>query len=162
MAVLIDTSVFVAVEEDRLRLADLIVPEGRYALSVVTAAALLHGVHRDSGPSAGRRAAFVEGILAGFGVILAGGAFFVASRAKQDGPPTPAAATAMAPRPELPRAAPIAAAPTDKTAMLLEGLKDELFQLEVEKQQGRISEADYEAAKAALNQTLKRALARKA
>ena len=69
MAVLIDTSVFVAVEEGRLRLADLIVPEGRYVLSVVTAAALLHGVHRDSGPSAGRRAAFVEGVLAGFGVL---------------------------------------------------------------------------------------------
>jgi ribosomal protein L16/L10AE len=45
--------------------------------------------------------------------------------------------------------------------MLLEGLKEELFQLEIEKQEGRISSEDYEAAKNALNQTLKRALQRK-
>jgi hypothetical protein len=57
---------------------------------------------------------------------------------------------------------PVAAVHADKTAMLLEGLKDELFQLEVEKQQGQISDAEYETAKAALHQTLKRALARKA
>ena len=69
MAVLIDTSVFMAVEHDRRRLADLIEPETRYALSVVTAAELLHGVHRDSGSTAQRRAAFVEGLLASFGVI---------------------------------------------------------------------------------------------
>lgn len=69
MAVLIDTSVFVAVENGRLQLVDLIEPEARYALSVVTAAELLHGVHRESGSAAGQRAAFVEGLLAGFGVI---------------------------------------------------------------------------------------------
>ncbi|MGH4024303.1 MAG: PIN domain-containing protein [Pseudonocardiaceae bacterium] len=69
MAVLIDTSVFVAVENGRLRLADLIEPEARYALSVVTAAELLHGVHRDTGSTAQQRAAFVEGLLASFGVI---------------------------------------------------------------------------------------------
>lgn len=69
MAVLIDTSVFVAVENGRLRLADLIEPEARYALSVVTATELLHGVHRDSAVTAQRRAAFVEGLLASFGVI---------------------------------------------------------------------------------------------
>ena len=69
MAVLIDTSVFAAVEDGRLRLAELVVPDGRYALSVVTAAALLHGVHRDTGASASQRAAFVEGLLAGFGVL---------------------------------------------------------------------------------------------
>ena len=69
MAVLIDTSVFVAVEDGRLRLADLVEPEARYALSVVTAAELLHGVHRDNGVTAQQRAAFVEGLLASFGVI---------------------------------------------------------------------------------------------
>lgn len=69
MAVLIDTSVFVAVENGRLRLADLIEPEVRYALSVVTAAELLHGVHWDSGSTAQQRAAFVEGLLVSFGVI---------------------------------------------------------------------------------------------
>jgi hypothetical protein len=42
--------------------------------------------------------------------------------------------------------------------MLLQGLKEELFQLEIEKQEGRISDEEYETAKNALNQTLKRAL----
>jgi len=43
--------------------------------------------------------------------------------------------------------------------MLLEGLKEELFQLEVEHKQGRISQQEYESAKAALDQTLQRARA---
>jgi hypothetical protein len=45
--------------------------------------------------------------------------------------------------------------------MLLEALKEELFQLEVERQQGRITSAEYDKSKAALDQTLKRAVARK-
>ncbi|MGH3915699.1 MAG: PIN domain-containing protein [Pseudonocardiaceae bacterium] len=69
MAVLIDTSVFVAVERDRPLIADLIRPEVRHALSVVTVAELLHGVHRATGPVAQRRSAFVEGLLASFGVL---------------------------------------------------------------------------------------------
>lgn len=69
MAVLIDTSVFVAAENGRRRLADLIEPDSRYAVSVVTATELLHGVHRDTGLAAQQRAAFVEGLLAGFGVL---------------------------------------------------------------------------------------------
>ena len=44
--------------------------------------------------------------------------------------------------------------------MLLEGLKDELFELEVEHKQGRISQQEYEKTKAALDQTLQRALKR--
>jgi len=51
---------------------------------------------------------------------------------------------------------------TSKSAMLLEGLKEELFQLEVERKQGKITQADYEKAKAALDQTLDRALKRQA
>jgi len=69
MAVLIDTSVFVAVERDRQLMAGLIRPEARHALSVVTVAELLHGVHRATGPVAQRRAAFVEGLLGGFGAL---------------------------------------------------------------------------------------------
>jgi hypothetical protein len=46
------------------------------------------------------------------------------------------------------------------SSMLLEGLKEELFQLEVERQQGRISEAEYQQTKSALDQTLQRALQR--
>jgi hypothetical protein len=48
------------------------------------------------------------------------------------------------------------------TSMLLEGLKEELFQLEVERRQGQISPAEYEKAKSALDQTLERALKREA
>jgi hypothetical protein len=48
------------------------------------------------------------------------------------------------------------------TSMLLEGLKDELFELEVEHKQGRISQKEYETAKSALDHTLERALRREA
>jgi hypothetical protein len=48
------------------------------------------------------------------------------------------------------------------TSMLLEGLKEELFQLEVERRQGKISQPEYEKAKSALDQTLDRALKREA
>ena len=44
--------------------------------------------------------------------------------------------------------------------MLLEALKEELFQLEVEHKQGRISQQEYEKARAALDQTLERAIKR--
>jgi hypothetical protein len=52
--------------------------------------------------------------------------------------------------------------PTRPTSMLLEGLKEELFQLEVERRQGKISQAEYDKAKSALDQTLERALKRQA
>jgi hypothetical protein len=48
------------------------------------------------------------------------------------------------------------------SSMLLEGLKEELFQLEVERRQGQISQDEYEKAKSALDQTLDRALKREA
>jgi hypothetical protein len=48
------------------------------------------------------------------------------------------------------------------TSMQLEGLKEELFQLEVERRQGQISQVEYEKAKSALDQTLERALKREA
>ena len=46
--------------------------------------------------------------------------------------------------------------------MLLKALKEELFELEVEHKQGRISDDEYEKAKFALDQTLERALKREA
>lgn len=48
------------------------------------------------------------------------------------------------------------------SSMLMEGIKEELFQLELERQRGEISQAEYEKAKAALDQTLERALRRDA
>jgi hypothetical protein len=46
------------------------------------------------------------------------------------------------------------------SSKLLEALKDELFDLEVEHKQGRISQQEYEKTKAALDQTLQHALRR--
>ena len=60
------------------------------------------------------------------------------------------------------RAAAAAASSGNHSSMLLEGLKEELFQLEVEHKQGHISQAEYERTKAALDQTLERALKRQA
>jgi len=59
-------------------------------------------------------------------------------------------------------ARPQPAASRGSSSMLLEALKEELFQLEVERQQGRISHPEYETAKSALDQTLQRALKREA
>ena len=56
------------------------------------------------------------------------------------------------------RAQPVA--PRRSPSMLLQALKDELFDLEVEHKQGRISQQEYEKTKAALDQTLERALKR--
>ena len=56
--------------------------------------------------------------------------------------------------------APVAAG--SQQSMLLTVMKEELFQLEVEHKQGRISQAEYEKAKSALDQTLERALRRDA
>ncbi len=49
-----------------------------------------------------------------------------------------------------------------RSGLLLEALKEELFQLEVEHKQGSISQQEYEKARAALDQTLERALKRAA
>jgi hypothetical protein len=45
-------------------------------------------------------------------------------------------------------------------SMLLEALKEELFQLEVERKQGKVTAEEYDKAKSALDQTLERALKR--
>ena len=104
-------------------------------------------------------------ILAGLSIVLFCGAAFVVSRSNQpngNAAPVPVAAPVISAPVEKAKPAPaVTAPPADKAAMLLEGLKEELFQLEIEKQQGRISEEEYQSAKSALDQTLKRALARK-
>ena len=69
MAVLIDTSVLVAQERGRLRLVELIRPHQQYAISVITAAELIHGVHLTDGARAQQRSAFVEKLLAAFSAL---------------------------------------------------------------------------------------------
>ncbi len=44
----------------------------------------------------------------------------------------------------------------------MDGIKSELFQIEVERKRGQISRAEYDQAKAALDETLARALKRAA
>jgi hypothetical protein len=95
-------------------------------------------------------------ILGGFVIVLAAGGIYIASRSKAaivpDFGPTDAELNNLprAPKPQ----------PADRSALLLEALKEEIFQLEVEHKQGRISQQEYEKAKAALDQTLERAVKR--
>jgi hypothetical protein len=119
-------------------------------------------------------------IIGGFAAALFVGAFYVASRQRgvaanaangggvdfevpeppQPIPPRVSRSTpAPAPRVSAPTPSP-ASAP--RPSMLLEALKEELFQLEVEHKQGKISQQEYEKAKAALDGTLERAIKRSA
>ncbi len=109
-------------------------------------------------------------ILGGFALLLAIGGWVVTKR--QSGVavpgtqyPVPSAASSgghsAVVRPAA-TAAPASAggASSAKSSMLLEALKEEMFQLEVERKQGKITPAEYDKAKAALDQTLERALKR--
>ena len=40
-------------------------------------------------------------------------------------------------------------------------MKEELFQLEIDRQQGKLTDVEYQKAKAALDETIRRALSRK-
>jgi hypothetical protein len=95
-------------------------------------------------------------ILSGLALILAIAAAFLL-RAK------PQAAVAAAPEPipgaPLP-AAPVAPVPAGGRGDLLSALKEELFALETDRLEGKLSDADYAEQKAALETVLRRALAR--
>ena len=97
-------------------------------------------------------------ILIGFALILAVGAWVVMKRQ----PSTGAAPAASIADPRIPTHSAASFVPSTKSAMLLEALKEEMFQLELERRQGKIAPAEYEKAKAALDQTLDRALKRRA
>jgi hypothetical protein len=98
-------------------------------------------------------------ILSALAVAMTAGAFYVLSKR----PPLAAEAAADV---TVPVAAPAravarpAASSNGRSGLLLEALKEELFQLEVDRQEGRISEPDYAKAKAALDVTIARALKR--
>jgi hypothetical protein len=96
-------------------------------------------------------------ILGGFAIVLAAGAIFIARRGKNVAAPDFASEIELANLPALAATKPAA---SGRSGLLLEALKEELFQLEVEHKQGRISQPEYEKAKAALDQTLGRALTR--
>ena len=94
-------------------------------------------------------------ILGGFAVVLGAGAIYIANRSKTATVPEFAPVDVELDIPPAPKPK-----PADRTALLLDALKEEIFQLEVEHKQGRITQQEYEKAKAALDQTLERAVKR--
>ncbi|HVH88645.1 MAG TPA: hypothetical protein VM912_18140 [Terriglobales bacterium] len=89
-------------------------------------------------------------IIGGLAAALVVGAIVVVNQKPHSGTSGAAA----------PNIAALASGSTSSRGALLEAIKEELFQLETERLQGKISEADYQTAKAALDLTLKRAIAR--
>jgi hypothetical protein len=115
-------------------------------------------------------------ILGGFAALLIVGGVYVASR-QQAANRAGRGAKALTVNTnvedeyidyEIPDAAPASQirpsspATSRPSSKLLEALKEELFELEVERKQGDISQEEYEKAKSALDQTLERALKREA
>ena len=90
-------------------------------------------------------------IIAGLAAALVVGAIVVINQRPRPGAPITSAAAISSVKP--------VAAPQSRN-LLLEAMKEELFQLETERLQGRISDADYQQAKAALDLTIKRAIER--
>jgi hypothetical protein len=76
-------------------------------------------------------------IIGGFGIVLVTGAIYTVNRSKAQTPVV-----------------------TASGGGLLDGLKEELFQLEIEHKQGQISDEEYARTKGALDQTLTRAIKR--
>ncbi len=126
-------------------------------------------------------------LLGVFALVLAAGAWYVSSQRTAPGrsmaeldsalataggpaigiPPRESRSTASAgSSSQAAASAPSTSAPAPATTpgrpMILAALKEELFELELEHKQGRISQAEYEKAKAALDATLERALKREA
>jgi len=106
-------------------------------------------------------------ILGGFAFVLLVGGIYVASRQQSAARALRRGRTSGISMQEEDdyepaEVAAVAASRSRPTSMLMEGIKEELFQLEVERKQGQISQAEYEKAKAALDQTLERALKREA
>ena len=106
-------------------------------------------------------------ILGGFAFVLVVGGIYVASRQQSAARALRRGRTSGISMQEEndyepAEVAAVAASRSRPTSMLMEGIKEELFQLEVERKQGQISQAEYEKAKAALDQTLERALKREA
>jgi hypothetical protein len=81
-------------------------------------------------------------ILGGFALVLVAGALYISNRSRQA------------------HTAPATAAASGRAGALLDALKEELFQLEMEHKRGEISDDEYKQAKAALDQTLLRAIKR--
>jgi hypothetical protein len=97
-------------------------------------------------------------ILGGFAVILAAGAVYITTRSRSSSLATipDFGASDVHVADSFPARQPA----SSRSGLLLEALKEEMFQLEVEHKQGSISQQEYERARAALDQTLERAVKR--
>lgn len=93
-------------------------------------------------------------LLGGFAVLLVGGAVYTMKQ-----PRVANARDFASSGLDLTEAPPGAQLPS-RSGLLLEALKEELFQLELDHKQGHISQEEYTQAKSALDQTLERALRR--
>src|SRR5258706_6071520 len=135
-----------------------------------TASGAAKGQGRDNRPGGGLGAPFDAPdplhqnrwpILIGFALVLAVGAWVVMKRQ----PKAVGATAGSVADPTVSSYAPVGSVatsvPAAKSTMLLEALKEEMFQLELERRQGKITPSEYERAKAALDQTLDRALKRR-
>lgn len=93
-------------------------------------------------------------ILGIFALVLVMGGFYVVGKSN-------ATRTVAAAASSLNVAVPVPQAiAAERSSPLLEAMKDELFHLELDRQEGKVTQAEYEKAKAALDETLKRALVR--
>jgi hypothetical protein len=117
---------------------------------------------------------YILGVLL---TILVGGGIWTHERTKQEEAltgviPPPSSVAALQPTPRSSATAAAISQPVDPAQvsaypapppgnLLLAALKEELFELEIERQQGKLAPEEYDQARAALEQTLKRALARK-
>ncbi len=97
-------------------------------------------------------------ILGAFALVLVmGGAYVVSkSNTRPQTVPLPACGGVL----DGPEAAEIPSASRDRGSLLLDAMKEELFQLEIDRQQGKVSAEEYAKAKSALDETIRRALAR--
>jgi len=106
-------------------------------------------------------------ILGAFALVLVMGGAYIVSRSNRPHPAAVAGGAAAQVGSDSPEAVAAFAdfvepsAPArDRNALLLEAMKEELFQLELDRQQGKVSPEEYGKTKAALDETLKRVLAR--
>ena len=117
-------------------------------------------------------------ILGAFGLVLVGGGVYVTLRNKNVAAggnsgtvvhtystPTPMASVPQSTSSRAVVAAPAVVAPvavSTSAGALMQAMKEELFQLEIERHQGTVSPEEYQSTKAALDQTLARAIQREA
>lgn len=92
-------------------------------------------------------------IAGGCALLVAAGIIYTRARSRAVANPRPSDR-------RVPSQASPAPGSSNRSSVLLEELKNELFQLEVDRKQGRITQPDYERARAALETTLKQAIKR--